>query len=247
LTAPNTLRWLRRAALWIALACAAPALQAGNFAVSPVRVNLSPRAPVAALTLSNAADVPLTVQATTVAWRQQGGQDDYAGTDELIVSPPLFVVPPHASQIIRVGLRGPMPTDGERDYRLFLREIPPPPEPGFVGVQVALQMNLPVFVQPAVAAAPQLIWSARADRGKILLRMANEGKAHVQLTGLRVALEGSQVVYDKPLSLYLLPGSEHSVAISVPGAAVNLGQPLSVHAKTDAGPDINTTVAVSAQ
>ena len=212
-----------------------------------MRVNLSPRAPVAALTLSNAADVPLTVQATTVAWRQQGGEDQYAPTDELIVSPPLFVVPPHASQIIRVGLRGPLPTDGERDYRLFLREIPPPPEPGFVGVQVALQMNLPVFVQPAVAAAPQLIWSARADRGKILLRMANQGNAHVQLTGLRVALEGSQIVYDKSLLLYLLPGSEQSLAISIPGEVVKLGQSLSVHAKTDAGPDINTTVTVSAQ
>lgn len=229
------------------LACAAPALQAGNFSVSPVRVNLSPRAPVAALTLSNAGDAPLTVQATTVAWRQQGGQDQYASTDELIVSPPLFEVPPHASQIIRVGLRGPMPSDGERDYRLLLREIPPPPEPGFVGVQVALQMNLPVFVQPAVAAAPKLNWSAQAEGHKVVLRMANQGNAHVQLTGLRVALEGSQVVYDKPLSLYLLPGSEQSVVIPVPGEVVKPGQPLSVHAKTDAGPDINTTVAVSAQ
>lgn len=247
MSALDALRRLRRAALCIPLACVAPVLHAGNFSVSPVRVQLSPRAPVAALTLNNAGDVPLTVQATGVAWTQQGGEDQYAPTDELIVSPPLFTVPPHASQIIRVGLRGAMPTDGERACRLFLREIPPPPAPGSVGVQMALQMNLPVFAQPAVAAAPKLNWSARADGHKIVLHMANDGNAHVQLTALRVTLGPSQVVYDQPLSLYLLPGSGHNLAISVPGEVVKLIQSLSVHAKTDAGPDINTTIAVPAQ
>lgn len=236
------LPWLRTAALCILLGGTVPAAWAGNFAVSPVRVNLSAQSPAAALTLSNAADAPLTVQATAVAWQQEDGQDTYVDTADLIISPPLFEVPPRASQIVRIGLRGKMPTDGERSYRLLLREIPSPPPPGFAGVQVALQMSLPVFVQPEAATFPKLDWFARADSGKVVLRIANRGNVHVQITALRVALERSRVVYNQPLSLYLLPGSERSVEIPVPGEAINLSQPLSVHAKTDAGPDINTTI-----
>jgi CBS domain containing-hemolysin-like protein len=37
-------------------------------------------------------------------------------------------------------------------YRLVLDEIPPPPEPGFKGLQVALKINFPIFVQPLTEA-----------------------------------------------------------------------------------------------
>src|SRR5450631_534292 len=49
----------------------------------------------------------------------------------------------------------------ETAYRLFLQEVPPPNESGVQGLQVLLRVGIPVFVEPAGDAAPEVHWSAR--------------------------------------------------------------------------------------
>ena len=64
------------------------------------------------------------------------------------MSPPIATIAPDKEQIIRVGLRRAPDKERELSYRLFLQEVPAPPKPGFQGLQVALRVGLPVFVQP---------------------------------------------------------------------------------------------------
>jgi fimbrial chaperone protein len=79
---------------------------AGTFSISPVRVELSTQRRTEALTVRNeAADREVVVQAQTLLWSQQDGQDKLLETRDLVVTPPVFTLPPNSQQIVRVAVR----------------------------------------------------------------------------------------------------------------------------------------------
>lgn len=211
---------------------AAGMANAGSFAVNPVRVTLSAEQKVSALTIHNNGGQPAVVQLQVVEWSQQNGKDVYVPTRDLLATPPIMTVPPGQSQVIRVGLRATADPRVESAYRLFLREVPPPSPDGQGGLQVALHLSLPIFVKPAVAAAPELRWEAEsAGDGQLRVRLANSGNAHVQVTGFRIGLEGAELE-TKPVSGYLLPGQQRDWLVKLDAEP---GQSVRLHAATDAG------------
>ena len=119
------------------------------------------------ITVRNDGEEPVVVQSSVLAWTQEDGKDIYASTTEALVTPPIMTIAAGAEQIVRVGLRRPPDPRSELAYRVFLQEVPPPPKPGFTGLQVALRVGLPVFVAPGAPAARRLEWSA-ADRRRRL-------------------------------------------------------------------------------
>lgn len=201
---------------------------AGDFSISPVHVHLSRQRAIAALVLTNLQDAPLTVQATAQAWSQAHGKNLTTDTDNLIISPPLFELPPYGKQIIRIGLRIPFPVHQEKDYRLILHEVPPPPKPGFMGVQMILKMILPVFVAPiSKATRPQLKVSAHATEKGLSLQIVNDGNLHAEITGLRVS-EKDHPIFRKNLLVYVLPTSRQDVHIPLAHGEAGIGKTLSV-------------------
>ena len=81
-----------------------PAL-AGNFSISPVRLDLSAAARTAALTVRNN-DREVLVQAEVLLWEQHAGEDRLTPTRDLLVSPAVFTVPKDGSQLESSQLRG---------------------------------------------------------------------------------------------------------------------------------------------
>ncbi|AOI41609.1 molecular chaperone [Burkholderia oklahomensis] len=242
---------VRELAKWIAavaLATIGVDSQATNFTVSPVRVELSAARTSAALTVRNESpDEPVIVQLRAVAWSQNAGDDVYATTGDLLAAPPIFTIAPGSSQVVRIGLRHPLSADREISYRLYLREVPPAPKPGFAGVQIALEMSLPIFIKPKATTAPQLHWKTdgRADStGTLRLRVTNDGTAHAQVANLIVVAPGS----DRPIAThaefaYILPGQTRQLVFkrgsgSAPAAAAGLH----LVGYSDAG-DIDSTIA----
>ena len=73
-----------------------------------MRVDLGAAGKTAVLTLKNTGDTPSLVQADPTQWAQEAGQDRYAPSDALIVSPPIFELSPGQEQVVRVGLRAPV-------------------------------------------------------------------------------------------------------------------------------------------
>jgi fimbrial chaperone protein len=192
------------------------ASHAANFVVSPVRVELSPTQSSAALTVtSETTDEPVVVELRTIAWSQKDSEDVYTPTTELIATPPIFHIAPGGSQVIRVALRRPPASDRETAYRLILREVPPPPKPGFVGIQIALEMSLPVFARPRSPTAPALRWKLESEPGGAIgLSVRNEGSAHVQIADLKLLVPGvQQPVGTFSQFAYVLPGETHHVPI----------------------------------
>lgn len=209
------------AGLIFALTCVLPA-SASSLALDPVRLSLSTRQSIGMLTVRNDGDEPTVVQLETVQWTQAGGKDVYTPTKEILATPPIFTVPPHGSQLVRVGLRRPADAARELSYRLFLQEVPPPPKADFTGLRVALRFGVPIFVssvaiteKKAVPPAVALRWHASADSaGNLALTVANPGDAHVHLAELNVTISSaSDPVARFPSPEYVLAGQSRELRI----------------------------------
>jgi fimbrial chaperone protein len=229
-------RLLRQVAFGLLLLFAGvSAANASSFQVNPVRAELSPGQPVVALTVRNIGSEPAVMQLEVMNWSQQEGQDIYSATKEILATPPIFTVPGGGSQIVRVGLRRAPDAHRELAYRLFLQEVPPPPKPGFQGLQVALRVGVPVFVAPAAVQPPALSWRAnRTPDGRLEVGVTNNGNAHIQVASFKLALTGGKESAIQQAAAYVLPGQSRKWLVKAflappPGATVH------VSAQTDAG------------
>ena len=199
----------------------------------------------AAITVRNDGSEPIVVQSSVVSWSQDKGQDVYAPTTEALVTPPIMTVPPGGEQIVRVGLRRAADPQRELTYRLYLQEVPPPPKPGFTGLQVALRVGLPVFVAPVTAGIRRLEWSSqvRSD-GTIIVGAQNTGNAHVQITDFELGLPGvgEPLAHESSLA-YVLAGQRRQWTLSAAADRVKSARELRLKAFTDAG-EIDTAINV---
>jgi fimbrial chaperone protein len=182
------------ACVTLALSAAAglPPAAAGTLQVNPVLVEIGGARRTGSVSVRNEEDVPVTIRAYPLAWRQADGEDVYEDTAELIVSPPVFTIPPHGTQIVRVGPRRPSPAP--RSYRLIVEEVPEA-APAGSGIRVALRLNLPLYANLAAGAAADLDWRAsRQSDGQWAIEARNHGAGWVRVeapmaeaaTGLRL-------------------------------------------------------------
>lgn len=226
------------AALFATLCAFVAPAWGGSFEVNPIRVELSAASRSAALTVRNSGTEAVVVQTAAQAWSQQNGQDVLAPTGDLLVSPPIATIAPGAEQIVRVGLRRAPDERQELSYRLFLQEVPPPPKPGFQGLQVALRISLPVFVQPRSGPAkPALAWDARlGEGGAITVRLRNDGSGHIQVSDVALFVPGSaEPIAAQSALAYVLPGQSRVWELKARDAGIKASQPLQLKASTDAG------------
>nr|MDP8995257.1 fimbria/pilus periplasmic chaperone [Pseudomonadota bacterium] len=159
-----------------AAALAAMPASAGSLQIDPIRLEISEGRRTATVRVRNQEQVPVTIRAYPLDWRQQDGEDQYGETAAVIVSPPIFTIAAGGTQLVRVGLRtSPAP----RAYRLIIEEVPQASAAG--GIQVALRLNLPLFAMMEPGEAAELGWSARrgAD-GRWTIEAANPGPRYVR-------------------------------------------------------------------
>lgn len=226
--------WL--AAKLLALVLSSPMAGAGSFAVNPVRITLDARdQPVAAMTVRNNTAIATVVQADALHWAIQGEGDQYLPSHELLVTPPVFTLPPHGVQVVRVGLRQRTPAAAgtERSFRLYLTEVPPPPAPDFRGLNVALRLGVPVFVQVPGTAA-KLGFALRAARPDLVELVAgNSGTAHARLNRVAIHDQGGTQVAELTLARDLLAGQQRRFSVPLAAPART---PLRVRVDTSEGP-----------
>jgi fimbrial chaperone protein len=130
----------------------------------------------------------------------------------VLVTPAVFTIPANGSQVLRVALRRDAEATTELSYRLILTEVPPQPAPGFTGLNVALQVSLPVFVAAKAPTKPQLEWSAAmtADGG-IGITARNAGNEHARVLDFSVAgVPGGNAAIEQQVVAYVLPGQSRT-------------------------------------
>jgi len=225
----------RRLSLALLVAGVPLAVAAGDFSVSPLRVEMKGTHRLEVLTISNADDAPLTIQVELKQWTQHAGEDILEDTHDLLVTPPIFKMPPHGTQVVRIALRRDADPLRELDYRVLLTEIPAPPAKDFSGMQVALQLSLPIFVAPPVVEDSDLGWSAQwlAD-GSVRITANNSGNAHTRVTDFVLQFDDPERSAHVAVSHYVLPQSTVSWTVKPP-EGIGPHTALKVHGTGDGG------------
>jgi fimbrial chaperone protein len=216
--------------------------QAGEFSVSPIRLELQASKSVGVLTVSNAAKEPLVVQASALLWTQANGEDIQVPTQDLIVAPPVFTLKPNGEQIVRVALRRKPDAAQELTYRVLLAEVPAPTAEKFNGLRIALRLSLPIFIKPRTTTAPKVTWNSSWLAGdQLFISATNAGSAHLQISSFDVSVPGvPQPIPVSPMR-YVLPASTVTWKIPAPAGAQR-GAPLTITGKSDLGDFAATAV-----
>lgn len=204
---------------------AATSASAGSLQVAPVRIVLTPARAVAAMTIGNAEDAEMAVQAEVFAWSQVDGKDVYEPTRDVLVNPAIFRLGGQGQQIVRVGLRVPA-GEREKSYRIFLQQLPRDqavPADGNTGIrlQTLLRIGVPIFVPPATART-QLQWQVERDDAvattapRYRLKLHNGGTEHIQLTQIVLRDDKGIELARHSLSQYVLAGQAAAPQMALP-------------------------------
>ncbi|HYI48434.1 MAG TPA: molecular chaperone [Allosphingosinicella sp.] len=200
------------------LGFAATLASASSFQVDPVSIELIQGRRSASLSIRNRDTQPVAIRVRLYRWTQVDGADVHTETDDLIASPPIFTIPAGARQLIRIGPRA---ASTAFAYRIVLEEIPRPHAAG-TGIQVALRVDLPLYVVPQAAGGPDLAWSAwRGADGLVVIEARNGGTRHSQVLGLAtVDAAGRRVILSSQMGVVLPGGARRWNAGAHPQFAV---------------------------
>ena len=194
------------------LLLAQAASAAGSLRVAPTRLDLPAERRAVAVTVQNTGSSPTLLQLEPKKWSQESGSDDYAVTDDLIVSPPIFTLDPGAEQVVRVGRRDGAPVTTELAYRLFIQEVPTPGSTAPRELNVVLRVGVPVFATPAHAPESALEWHLQCrDAAPPVLVAVNRGGRAVRLDELNVHTNGMDHLEH---AIYVLAGATRVLSLN---------------------------------
>jgi fimbrial chaperone protein len=219
----------------IALAAAFSA-QAGNFGVSPIRVELDRATKSALVTVSNDDTKPLAFQVRALEWSQEpNGADRYTETADLVYFPQQFKVAPSENRVVRVGYKVPA-TQSEKTYRLFIEELADPQrDASSTGIAVTLRFGVPIFLRPAAASVTgELDLAIKGGVAQVLVK--NTGNAHFRLASVNLTVlgAGGETVHQQSVDgWYVLTGVQRPYTLSLPPEACARAKLLRVEAPAE--------------
>jgi fimbrial chaperone protein len=204
-------------ALCAAVLAACRQASAASISVSPTAVDLSADRRAVSLIVANPDIQAKIVQLKVFAWLQNGGDERLAPSDEVLAGPPVFMLQPLSTQVIRVGLKLPPQPGPERAFRLFVSEVPPAAS-HFSSITIAFRISLPVFVSAGNVVTPQISWSAaRVDAAHLRISAYNAGNVHLAVRSLKILDGGapSAAPLGQALSGYVLARSSKTWTVTL--------------------------------
>lgn len=218
----------------VVLAAGAGSADAALFSISPIRLDLDRQNKTDSITVSNDETArKLDMQAKLVEWTQdEKGNDIYVESNDLVFFPRIFAVDKQDQRIVRVGLKAPAAAT-EKAYRLFIEELPPPPDPERKGAQVlfVLRFGVPIFVRPDKEQLSGVIEGIEAVAAGVTVIVKNTGNQNFQIQSLAVT-SGSAYETDI-VGGYVLAGATKHITAKIPAATCKSLGPLKIVMKTD--------------
>jgi fimbrial chaperone protein len=204
---------------------AAPSEFGAGLAISPLRIEIDDADRGATVMLTNTSERALPVQSRLFAWSQANGEDVYAASSDLTISPSIASIPPGETQIVRV-LRSGAASPGEKRYRLIVDQLPDPSAARAGAAEARIRFTVPMFLDRSKSAPAQFDWRISANG----IELANTGGATARVLQLQVkAANGATVSVERNALRYVLGNS--TIAWPVENAC-SLG-PVTVTASID--------------
>jgi fimbrial chaperone protein len=215
----------------------APAAGAGEFRVTPIRIDLSAGgAGGGVVNVINEGQEPISFQVKAMAWTQDAaGKDLYAETSDLVFFPQLMTTAGGETKVVRVGTKAP-PPPREKSYRLFIEEIPQRTEAEGAVVRIAVRFGVPVFHLPAVRKKDGDFEEARVEGGTFFSRIRSTGTIHLQVKELELVgrdAAGAEVFRDAPAGWYILAGGAREQSVVIPPEACGRIRTLTITARAE--------------
>jgi fimbrial chaperone protein len=191
-----------------------------SISVSPVRLDLSDDHDKDVVRISNQEETSKSYQVEVVAWSQTDERREvYTPTEALLAVPPLFSLAPGEEQLVRIGMIDGADPMTEKSYRVFITEIAPPqPDaPTTSGINMRLQIGIPVFVAPNTLpfSTFELIGSKQIGN-QLFLQFHNSGNTHVKVSEVHYRASDNAEPVVSPAAMYLLAGQKGYVPVSLP-------------------------------
>jgi fimbrial chaperone protein len=230
-------RGARRLFVYLLLLLLLPAaVRAGDWRVSPIRLDLGRDAKSGAVTIANDSNDRLQVQMKAFEWTQDAeGKDRYVETGEILFFPRLMILEGKEEKILRAGIRVPAAAK-EKTYRLFIEEIPGPRKAEGVNVAVAIRFGVPIFVKPLKEEVRGEVGAMTMSAGALLIPVNNTGNVHfvVQSIFLRGRNGAGEEIFSRELSgWYLLSGVSRGYTTTVPPGTCETMAVIEAEVKTD--------------
>jgi len=196
-----------------------------SLSIAPLRIEMDGGDNGATVYLNNSSTRPLAVQTRLFAWSQASGDDVYAPSSALTISPSISMIPPGETQIVRLLRKAPT-SPGEKRFRLAVDQLPDPTLARAGQAEARIRFTLPVFLDRSTATPAQLSWRLSDDR----IELANTGGTTVRVMSIAVtAVGGRDVPVERNALRYALGNSTISWPI---GKGCSLG-PVHVTAQID--------------
>lgn len=194
-------------------------LFAGQFAVSPIRIEFGANDKSQAITVSNQGDTPLRIALELKRWTQDAsGNESYtAAPDELIFFPRQFEVPPRQKQVIRLGRKG-IANAQERAYRLYINEQPPLQSDENQGqVAMVVSFGVPIFLRPSPVQTQLEASPIQIKQQQLHFELSNTGNTTQRLSRVLIGKTGAEIKqFDQ---WYLHPGVRRAYQLDLPAQA----------------------------
>lgn len=191
---------------------------AGEFRVTPIRLDFTSETKSGAITVINEGKDRINLQISVMTWSQdEQGKDVYADTREIVFFPKIMTLEPGEQRVVRAGTKGPQPAE-ERTYRLFIQEIPDPAS-GRRRTQVSILIRFapPLFVLPVKETVSGVLEKVEFSRGVLKAVVKNTGNVHFTITGVSFrgkSRDGKQVLAKDISGWYLLHGAARAYEVT---------------------------------
>jgi fimbrial chaperone protein len=192
---------------------------AGEWRVTPIRIELDKNAKSGVVTIVNEGSEKLNVQMKAMEWTQDAeGKDVYAETEDLIFFPKIMTIEAKEDRILRAGIKIPAVAK-EKTYRLFVEEIPEPKKSEGVNVAIAIRFGVPIFVKPLKAETKGEIPKVELAKGVVTVVIKNTGNVHFMINSVNIKGKNDkgEEIFAKDINgWYLLSDASRTYSAEVP-------------------------------
>jgi P pilus assembly chaperone PapD len=135
--------------------------------------------------------LPVLFEVVERTVHEDGTESAIAADDQFLIFPPQAVIPPGATQNVRVQWVGAPPSQS-RSFTFFAAEQPVDLT-GKTGVQTIFRMGASVHVTPADARPAPKLLAAKAEEGGVRVTIANEGSRFFYVESLSLDFSGTKL------------------------------------------------------